>query len=554
MLLSSSLWAGEVTVEGLDGELLRNVNTYLNSRNTRIQAAADRAARILRNTTTEALQALGYYAPLIEIERNQDDWLIKVKPGNPVRIRRIDIQLSGDAQRDPAFTWLINNPPFHLGDPLHHGRYEQLKRRIVELAAQRGYLDGDFSERALRVDPEQLSAEIRLHYHSGLRYRFGEVRWHGSHIDQIQLDQLNPIFAGDWYNLDDLTELNRNLSSTGWFDAVLVTPDRTTATGQVVPVDVRLSPRLSNTLELSVGASDDNGARVKARWVKPWLNSRGDSFNTQFELSERAQQIDFGYNIPMQHALNDYLENLLGAQRFSNRDTYREQLSTSVNYHKRWGDWRRTTSLRWLWENYVQGNDKGKSNLIMPGISFTRTRGDTELVPDRADSFQIITEYASPIWGADIELLRVQGRLAYSQRFFNNHRLVARIDAGGLSTTHFSQVPSSLRFYAGGDRSVRGYGYESLAPRNEDGTIRGGRYLLTWSVGYQYQLIENWWGATFFDQGGAFDKFSQDEIYSSWGVGVRWASPIAVLRVDLAFPQDDPNDKYRIHFAIGTEL
>ena len=52
-------------------------------------------------------------------------------------------------------------------------------------------------------------------------------------------------------------------------------------------------------------------------------------------------------------------------------------------------------------------------------------------------------------------------------------------------------MPTSLRFHAGGDTSVRGYGYRSIGPRNELGEVLGARHLLVGSVELDYEFRPN---------------------------------------------------------------
>jgi translocation and assembly module TamA len=116
----------------------------------------------------------------------------------------------------------------------------------------------------------------------------------------------------------------------------------------------------------------------------------------------------------------------------------------------------------------------------------------------------------------------------------------------------FDQLPPSQRFFAGGDRSVRGYPYQKIGPRNADGLVIGGERLLTASVEIERLIYGDYGVAAFVDAGDAFD--SAPDIKVGAGVGFRWRSPIGMVRLDVAHPFDDPDDNYRIHFTIGSDL
>src|SRR5690606_4407632 len=134
----------------------------------------------------------------------------------------------------------------------------------------------------------------------------------------------------------------------------------------------------------------------------------------------------------------------------------------------------------------------------------------------------------------------------------DNHRLLGRTQVGAIATNSYGRIPPSLRFFAGGDQSVRGYGYQSLSPRDEYGNRVGGRYLLAQSAEYQYSLSEKWRVATFVDRGKAADKLNEAMKVGA-GVGIRWVSPIGPLRLDWAQALDDERE-WRIHFSMGPEL
>ncbi len=136
----------------------------------------------------------------------------------------------------------------------------------------------------------------------------------------------------------------------------------------------------------------------------------------------------------------------------------------------------------------------------------------------------------------------------------DNHRFLARFQLGGVATNRFADVPPSLRFFAGGDQSVRGYGYETLSPRDDEGNTVGGRYLMVGSAEYQYQFADQWRVALFYDEGNAIDDLL-DPLASGAGAGIRWVSPVGPLRLDIAKGLDPQfGGDWRLHFSMGPEL
>jgi len=100
---------------------------------------------------------------------------------------------------------------------------------------------------------------------------------------------------------------------------------------------------------------------------------------------------------------------------------------------------------------------------------------------------------------------------------------------------------------------VRGYAYEELSPTLPDGEKTGGKNLVFTSLEVDRRVTGDWFAAAFVDAGNAFNDFGQMDIKPSAGVGVRWLSPIGLVRFDVAKPLQDDGD-VRIHLVIGSDL
>src|SRR5699024_5397938 len=120
------------------------------------------------------------------------------------------------------------------------------------------------------------------------------------------------------------------------------------------------------------------------------------------------------------------------------------------------------------------------------------------------------------------------------QPLLKKGRIMARIDIGTTLTDKVTVLPSSVRFFAGGDHSVRGYGYQRLGPKNDEGDVIGGRHKLTGGIEYDYLFAPSWAWAVFVDAGNAYDtahaQLDDFETLYGYGAGIRWRSPIGPIR------------------------
>ncbi|MDF5203441.1 POTRA domain-containing protein, partial [Vibrio parahaemolyticus] len=231
----------------------------------------------LDQSITEALNALGYYHAKISysIPEANDELIVLIKPGLPVKVKVMDVVITGEAKDDEEFAKLIERSPLKVGQVLNQGQYDTLKSGIRNLALQRGYFNGEFTLSRLEVIPDLNEANVRLHYSSGIRFNFGDVSFIGNHIWEDRVASLQPFKEGDPYNVSKLGEFNQKLSNTEWFSSVFVEPELDRLDdGRDLPIKVSLSPASKNQIETGIGYSTDVGVRGTLKWKKPWVSSR----------------------------------------------------------------------------------------------------------------------------------------------------------------------------------------------------------------------------------------------------------------------------------------
>src|SRR5690606_20729224 len=189
-----------------------------------------------------------------------------------------------------------------------------------------------------------------------------------------------------------------------------------------------------------------------------------------------------------------------------------------------------------------------------PQLTLGRTVANDALYPTRGFSWRLLTRGSASALGADVEFLQWQTDAALIRGVGDSNRIILRGTAGSIETPSGSieRIPPSFRFYAGGDRSVRGYGYQELGPRIDDGTRIGAKRLLVGSLEWEHMFTPTWGGAVFVDAGDAFDSTFDPSV--GVGVGLRWRSPVGPVRVDIARGLDDPERSFRLHLQLGPPL
>ncbi|EKM29693.1 surface antigen family protein, partial [Vibrio harveyi] len=509
----------------------------------------------LSKLVRSALNPFGYYHSELRVQRSENDLItLEVDAGEVMLVKKSNIVVSGEASNDQDFIELINQAQLKQGQPLLHSEYDTLKRNLISLAQQKGYLDGRFIESSLEVIPSLNQAHVNLHFFSGFRYQFGELSVLTSGIEAARIEAMRTFERGDDFDTLKLSQYQADLSSTDWFRSVIVKADfEEISDGHKVPIEVLAEPNSRNIVQVGGGYSTDLGLRASLNWTKPWYNSRGHSFEAQAYASKPEQSLLLGYKIPTQNVLTDYYGIQFESKHVDYRDT--SSFSNDLSFEKHWqldSDWQSTMHVRYLQESYRQASENNESQLLLPGVTFSLLdRKNDQLEVKHRHVYSL--EYSDPNFFSDSRLLRIEGNSVLSWDISEKHKFHFRSNVGINVADTLSDIPSSLRFFAGGDGNLRGYGYESISPRDENGDLTGARYMFTAGLEYQYQVYRQLWLGAFYDVGDAFND--KVDWKNGTGLSLIWNSKYVPVKVDFAYGLDAPQgDQFRVHFSLGTQF
>ena len=159
----------------------------------------------------------------------------------------------------------------------------------------------------------------------------------------------------------------------------------------------------------------------------------------------------------------------------------------------------------------------------------------------------------------DFDYLRAFAQVFHSRHAFvvGSRRVVwAQSWRLGVIENSGPELPLDQRFFAGGEYSVRGYGRESLGPQEilDDGTrALGGEALFVVNQELRFPVAGDFEGVVLIDSGNVWDDADDlfDEFLSSAGLGVRYRSPLGLLRLDVAVPLDRREGDDSVQFYLG---
>jgi len=552
--------APQLDIEGGSKSLRNNIRHYLSILDESCKAPMWRLRALMGTSEGEieaAGQALGYYDMTYETQLNPGEkcWslTLKLTPGAAVKVTELRLEVVGPGAADPIFKPLFDGPGIKRGDRLNHGKYEKLKTRFGNLAAVHGYFDGQFALARVEVNRREKSAQIALVFDTGPRYKIGAIRLKHDILSDDFLNRYLNIHPGDDYDAEKLLDLKNDFNGSNYFSSAIASPNLQQLDQGQVPIDISLDTRKRRAYSVGAGVATDTGPRLLFGYEDRYFNERGHKLNADFSVAQKYTSAELVYTIPMTKPAREFLKLYSGYERelADSLETRKNTLGTSYSFYQT-NRWLQTYALNYERERSFIGDNPGfDTGLIIPSLTMTRTQTDGN--PYTQYGWSLIAKISgSPeSLGSDLSFAQFYGRAKYVQGF-GFGRLLWRTEFGATKIADFEMLPASVRFFAGGDQSVRGYSYKSLGPE-VDGEVIGGSNLLVNSLELDHRLKDsNWVVAAFVDAGNASNT-SQFNLAYGTGLGVRWISPIGPIRVDVAKALD--GDKgWALHISMGPDL
>ena len=557
-----------IEVKGVSGVLAENVRLFLSIEQQKqhelfSEARMRRLHKKAAQEITLALQPFGFYKPAIKTELlrlEKDSWQASytIDPGPPLPVGAYNFTLSGEMNKDPFIQTQLKSLHLSKGDVFDHIKYDTIKSALTKLAAERGYFNARFIEHLVEIDLDAYEARVKLDYNSGPRFRFGSVTLKQDVLNEDLLRRYFPFEQGSPYDLNELIDLQQAFNDSDYFNVVEVSPGDPKPDSLKVPVTVTLTPRKPNIYSFGLGYGTDTGARAQFGWEKPRLNRSGHRFNSRLKIAEVGFSFTAQYRVSILNPRTDQLIYSAGIvnQKTNVSDSTVRTIGSSLNHSR--GNWRESLALNFQQEEYTVADDSGVSNLLLPSVNWSRIWGRRHIFTLDGLKLEFGFRGASQKVISNSDFIQFEGGIKTIEPLGKRNRIILRGTLGSTMTNDFHKLPSSVRFFAGGAQSVRGFAYQSLGPKDDNNKVIGGRQLLTGSVEFEQSLNSKWGISVFYDVGNAFDNIGDREILDilehGAGIGLRWQSLIGPIRIALASAISREGQPLRIHINIGPDF
>ncbi len=504
-----------------------------------------------------AVEPFGYYrveiaASLTPHRHEEFRALYVIALGEPVRVRGVNVSATGPGKNKPPFPGLVAKFPLKPGDVLDQRRYTRSKIAFASAAADSGFLDATFTASAIRIHRDENVADIDLGFDTGPQYRFGPVTFDSTSVDDRVLRSYVTFKQGEPFRYSKLLSFQSALGGAPYFSRVEAAPQRERVVNHEIPIHVTLTTRRPRRYEVGVGYGTDTGARVLVSAQFRRLNRAGHHYSGKLNVSQLELSLYAEYVIPARYPdIHSYTIGALAAHLDPDAYTTDRLAVGPTRLQPRFG-WLESITLSYEHEDYTVGSDDGITSLVIGGLAYRLKRADDDIAPTHGHRLDVGMRGADTALLSSQSFFSITGSTKAVRSLRRGLRFIGRIDAGVTWAPEFRELPPTIRFFAGGDNSVRGYEYQSLCPLDDQGNVIGGHLLLTTSAEIQVPLVGKFGLAGFYDAGDAFDHRGDGIMEQGVGSGLRWQSPVGPIRLDVAYAVH--HHDWRVHFTMGPDL
>jgi translocation and assembly module TamA len=518
----------------------------------RLQARAAREARA-------ALRPFGFYqataaAYVRPIDGSAGQWTARVRvvPGPRVRWAAATVRITGPGAEESYFKDAVSRHPLPLGAPLEHATYDALKGDLQRLAASLGYLEARFTRAELTIDPVALTASAAVELDTGPRYHFGAVSLQQEVLEPTLVRRFIRWHEGDPFDAALLLGTQFVLDDSLYFAGVEVVPGEPDQATRSIPVTLQLTAARRRRYALSIGYATDTAGRATARWENHRLNPRGHRARANLQWGTVSRDIGMVYSLPVGDPALEEVSATFGLEEARLADARTAAMALGATLTQVRGAWQQVLGLTANRSSSRSGDTRTTDTLIVPSLRLASapqglaraamagggrpwmgTAGGGSTGALLGEGLQAELEGSAAALGSGSGFLRLRVRDEQHHSLGTQWRWIWRAELGTTLVKDFDRLPVQYRFFAGGDRSVRGFAMNDLGPRDAQGLRTGGKHLVAASVEFERALPGQFAVAAFVDTGNAFNS-AHAGFATAVGVGVRYRLPVISIGIDLA--------------------
>jgi translocation and assembly module TamA len=547
-------WADEtfqIRFFGLEGDAQKNVQTLLTLASNRIKTKQDLLKFYAKShdEIKTALEPFGFFKPTITstIAHTNNQWLINfyIDPGPAVIVTKVDFALTGEGADADYFRDIVAHFPIAAGQVFSTLNYNKAKSELQDMALQKGYFDAQMTTQQIKINVPDNSAEITLHFNTGIRYRYGTVRFNETPYSPEFVIRFADFAPGEYYDAKQVQQFQENLGLSNDFRQADVEPKVDLARNGFVPIDVALQAMPKRQFDLGIGYGTDTGPRGMINYLQRQITPSGQRFRAQLQASAINSILQADYTIPGTHPATDKYVITAAAQHQRINPGKSTVEKGGFSYVSAVAGLQQTLALFLHQEQWNLNGQMGQSELLLlPRATWSKTFKDNPTNPTKGFRFGLGVFGTPKIFSDNTPFIQSTLNLKGLYPLFSTDEIVGRLDLGHTAINNVKNLPLSLQLLAGGAESLRAYSYNSIGP---------GSSLFVSSLEYRHRIKGNWFAAGFFDSGNVSNSFP-GRLKKSAGLGGLWKSPVGNLEATIGHAFDMPGKNISLQFNMGPDL
>ncbi len=537
---------------GIQGKTLENVQARLHILvQSQGELTASKIHSIYNQATQDiqtAMQPYGYFTPRIQSKliQQKSHWTanFSIDPGKPIIIKQLLISIQGPGKSNSNIRLAVDNF-LKIGGRFDVNDYQQAKIHLFHVINNQGYINAHIENNKVVIDLKQSTASIILKVQTEEQYYFGDVIFNDNPYSNDFLKRMIHFSPNSVFSSEKLIALQQKLSSNDYFQHCSVTPDIRNARNHHIPIRVDIAVAKAKKYSVGIGYGTYTGARLSAGLSLRRISNSGQHFDAQLKLSSVLSELAAKYYIPGNNPLTDHWLLGLNYQRFLPKNGSSSSGTLTAGYTTMKNKLQTNIDINYLVEHYKIRNKPAEiSEFLYPHINLTYNDSNDLINPTEGKLASLTLRGASQSIGSTTNFLQAELKAKYLFSPTPYSHLIFKTDLGYTLINKLKALPLSMRFFAGGINTIRGYPDSSIGP---------GRYLYTASAEYQHQIKDNWWASVFYDEGTATNHYG-DSLYKGAGIGIIYSSYIGPIKVYFAQAINKPRKPYSIEFSIGPEF
>jgi outer membrane protein assembly complex, YaeT protein len=489
---------------------------------------------------------------------------LEANEGRPVIVDKVTVDIPGFPPERPSFPEEL---PLKQGNIFTEEAYQSGEQRLRDFFLERGHAHVK-AERKATVNLEEQDVSIKYTIKPGPKAVFGETRVEGTEkVDPYLILRELTYESGNQFSLGQIKKSRENILNLGLFRSVQVVPEKTQEDVRDIPMRVVVEEQPPRNLRVGIGYGTEDEFRGQVEWHHwNWLGG-GRRLSFKLKGSSITRELEAGLVQP--HFLTPHTRGtlslaqeqedektfLLNVSRFQPRieHQFSPSLSGFIGYRLAYAQ---LSGVDRATINAIGGITE-KGILSGPSLGLIWDTSDDPFDPKEGGVVSVVADQNGQVWGGDFSFFKLRTEAKKYQRIGWDTVLAGRLKIGIADAFGEEEnLPLFERFFAGGEKSVRGYGRRRLGPLSASDDPIGGLSLVEGAVELRRPVWREVSGAVFLDFGQvstrAFD-LPFDELDFSVGVGVAYLTPVGPLRLDIGFPFDPPaaDEAWQVHFSIG---